>query len=475
MKIKTKKTGMILLLIVSMVLGSSMSFAEEIISEPPNIPTDPHPDDGAIDVGMKTHLSWTGGDPDSGDRATYDLYFGLDQNPALLASDIQMPHYNPNTLEANTQYFWKVIARDEQEQTAEGPLWSFTTNDCDCNPPDQPSGPTRARNQSRYEYSTKLMIQNQNGLYYNFSWGDENCSGWLGPYTHNERVRAEYKWEEPGEYQVQSQARYRYNTTLSLDDWITTGWSEPLLVSVTNENAENLAPETPTITGTINGKVGENYDYTFSATDPDGDDVYIYVEFCADCDENQWYGPFESGYALTLSHSWEAQGNYQVKSKVRDVFDAESDWVILEVSMPKINDMLPLPSGNGFIQRLRNRIRDTLGICQGGCQLITISGTLTFDGVNFFVDGRELHFGPLWYIRSAESALDYDNDGVFESVYDELLGLVGTEVTIEGHEQSNQWISVFTINGDEYREPGQPIWASQHRFQWRKRNGPNNP
>ena len=463
-------------LVLFVLLGSCFSLAEGTLNNPPNVPTDPHPEDGATDVGMKTHLSWVGGDPDDGDRATYDLYFGTEQEPGLLVTDLQMPHYKPNTLEANTQYYWKVIARDENQEISEGAVWSFTTNDCDCNPPDQPSGPARARNRYQYEYTTKLMIQNQNGLYYNFSWGNGNCSGWLGPYNHNERVRAEHQWQEPGEYQVQAQARFRNNASiLSMDEWITTGWSEPLLVTVTSENVENEAPETPTITGTTNGEAGVEYDYTFFATDPDGDDIYIYVEFCADCEENQWHGPFSSGYQLTLSHAWESKGNYQVKSKVKDVFDAESDWATLEVVMPLNDNTRPVPSGNGIMQRLRNRICDTLGICQGGCELITLTGILTFDGTHFFIDGIEIHFGPTWYITSAESAIDYDQDGSLEYIFDELQGLVGTTITIEGHEQSDQWVSVFTINGELYRETGQPIWSSQHQFQWRNRHGPNKP
>jgi hypothetical protein len=462
-------------IIVILFIGSGIALAEPTLNTAPNIPTDPHPEDGAIDVGMRTHLSWTGGDPDDGDRATYDLYFGIEQDPVLLASDLEMPHFKPDTLEANTQYYWKVIARDEDQETSEGPVWSFTTNDCDCDPPDQPSGPSRAKNRSRYEYTTKLMVQNQNGLYYNFSWGDGNCSGWLGPYDHNERVRAEHQWQESGEYQVQVQARFRNNGTLSYNDWITTGWSEPLLVTVTSENIENEMPESPTITGTNSGKAGVEYEYTFSATDPDGDNVYIYVEFCADCEENQWYGPYASGYQLTLSHTWESQGNYQVKSKVKDIFDAESEWATLEVVMPRSDEVVPLPSGNGIMQRLRNRFCDTLGICQGGCDLTTLSGILSFDGVNFFIDGVELHFGPRWYLISAESVIDYDKDGSLELIFNELQGLIGTEITIEGHQQSDQWVSVFTINGEVYREPGQPIWASQHQFQWRNHNGPNKP
>ena len=144
--------------------------------------------------------------------------------------------------------------------------------------------------------------------------------------------------------------------------------------------------------------------------------------------------------------------------------------------MEEFNDnILPLPGGNGLMQRLRNRICDMLGICQGGVNLTTITGILTFDGTYFFIENVELHFGPTWFIESAESSVDYDGDGELELVYDELQGLVGTELTVEGHSQSSGWMSVFTINGEIYREPRQPIWVSQHQWRWRNRNGPKGP
>jgi len=70
---------------------------------------------------------------------------------------------------------------------------------------------------------------------------------------------------------------------------------------------------------------------------------------------------------------------------------------------------------------------------------------------------------------------DYDGDGELELVYDELHGLVGAEITVEGHLQSSGWMSIFTINGEIYRETGQPIWASQHQWRLRNCNGPKGP
>ena len=71
------KTAIIVCLICFAIGVSGFpAFAETMLNNPPNIPSDPHPIDGAIDIGIKTLLSWTGGDPDSCDKSVYVLYFG---------------------------------------------------------------------------------------------------------------------------------------------------------------------------------------------------------------------------------------------------------------------------------------------------------------------------------------------------------------------------------------------------------------
>ncbi len=379
------KKSIIGILVCMLVIFSGFSIATSITENtPPYVPSNPHPTDGAIDIGVKTHLSWVGGDPDAGEKAVYDLYFGTETNPNLLVLNLDKPNYFVGVLNHTTQYFWKVIAKDEQGGTTEGPEWTFTTNNCTCDPPEQPQGPTQVRNRTRYEYTTQIMNQNQNGWYYNFSWGDGNHTGWIGPYNNTERVRAEHEWGEPGEYQVQARARFKNGR--SKEEWTTTGWSESLYVTV----------------------------------------------------------------------SVKAKANYELGS-----------------SGSTLNEIPPartLNDGSQLMQRIRYMICDMLGICLGGCELVELTGELTYDGTNFFIGIVELHFGPNWYITSAIAVEDYDGDGEIELVFDEIMGLVGTEITVEGHMQSEEWMSVFTINDLVYREPGQPIWAWQHVWNWRNRN-----
>jgi len=93
-------------------------------------------------------------------------------------------------------------------------------------------------------------------------------------------------------------------------------------------------PNMPTITGPTCGKVGKSYDYTFNATDPDGDDIYYAIAW----DWGQWaewIGPYESGEEITLRHSWDEKGAHTIIARAMDVYEEVSDIATLEVTMPK--------------------------------------------------------------------------------------------------------------------------------------------
>jgi len=96
---------------------------------------------------------------------------------------------------------------------------------------------------------------------------------------------------------------------------------------------ENSPPETPEIDGPTSGKAGVEYNYTLSSTDPDGDDVFYCVDWGDDAGE-VCMGPYASGEEVIVSHIWTEQDTYTIKVKAKDIYNAESDWATLEVSMP---------------------------------------------------------------------------------------------------------------------------------------------
>jgi hypothetical protein len=102
---------------------------------------------------------------------------------------------------------------------------------------------------------------------------------------------------------------------------------------VFTKTGENQLPNTPIISGPARGKAGILYNYNFSTTDPDDNNVYYYVEW-GDSTNSGWLGPYSSGAQASASHIWDSQGTYIIKVKAKDIYGAESDWAILPLTMP---------------------------------------------------------------------------------------------------------------------------------------------
>jgi hypothetical protein len=92
-------------------------------------------------------------------------------------------------------------------------------------------------------------------------------------------------------------------------------------------------PTKPEITGQTSGKVGKEYEYSIVSEEPDGDSIYYFVDW-GDNSTIGWLGQYSSGEEIVLNHTWSAKGTYNIKAKAKDVYGAESDWGILQVTMP---------------------------------------------------------------------------------------------------------------------------------------------
>jgi len=150
---------------------------------------------------------------------------------------------------------------------------------------------------------------------YEWDWDND------GVYDENHTSPTATKtWDEGGNYSV----------TLRIKDNDDATDTETKTVYVIADEP----PNTPGISGPTNGKAGEEYDYTFVTTDPDGDNVSYWIEW-GDNNNTGWIGPYNSGEEVTLGHTWSNQGTYNITAKAKDIYDAESEWSELEVSMPR--------------------------------------------------------------------------------------------------------------------------------------------
>lgn len=129
-----------------------------------------------------------------------------------------------------------------------------------------------------------------------------------------------------------------YNITVKAKDShnVSSHWSDasPITIAVSDP------PDTPTLAGPGTGKPGTMYLYTFQTTDPEGDNVFYFLDW-GDGTTSGWLGPYPSGAQQSASHSWDKQGTYTVKVKAKDSWGKESDWGTLPVHIPM---MTPLPS-----------------------------------------------------------------------------------------------------------------------------------
>jgi len=79
----------------------------------------------------------------------------------------------------------------------------------------------------------------------------------------------------------------------------------------------------PEINGT-GGPPGVELEFTFVTNDPEGDDVWILIDW-GDGSEEDWRGPYASGEEVIVSHIWEDEGTYLLRAKSMDIWD-DSLW-----------------------------------------------------------------------------------------------------------------------------------------------------
>jgi PKD repeat protein len=107
-------------------------------------------------------------------------------------------------------------------------------------------------------------------------------------------------------------------------------------------------PSKPTISGPSSGKPNDMLTYTIVSNDP-GNEISYYIEW-GDGDTEGWFGPFDSGEEVEVSHVYTTTGTKNIKVKAKNQHGAESDWGTFSVTMPKYKF-----SDNSFILRFQEK------------------------------------------------------------------------------------------------------------------------
>ncbi|UCF49057.1 MAG: PKD domain-containing protein [Thermoplasmatales archaeon] len=133
-------------------------------------------------------------------------------------------------------------------------------------------------------------------------------------------------------------------------------------------------PKAPTISGPDYGVINQEYNFTINTTDPNGDDIFYYIEW-GDNTSSGWVGPYASGEEVTVNHTWLEHGVYEIKAKAKDILGLSSGWsesfFIDIVKGPEIE----IDSIKGGLFRVSAQIKNI-----GGLEAVNVSWKITLEG-----------------------------------------------------------------------------------------------
>ncbi len=203
-------------------------------------------------------------------------------------------------------------------------------DDDDCNSPPEPQtpeGPTTGYTNTEYQFNFTATDPDNDLISYTIIWGDETTDGPLGPYNSGETITQQHSWNITGRYSIQLYAE---------DEEGFAEFSLPLAITIKDNRDDNNPSNTPPIAktpeGPTTGYTNTEYQFNFTATDPDND-LISYTIIWGDETTDGPLGPYNSGETITQQHSWNTQGTYSIVLLAEDEHGAinESDQLTIEV------------------------------------------------------------------------------------------------------------------------------------------------
>jgi len=190
--------------------------------------------------------------------------------------------------------------------------------------PSAPSGPTTGYSGVFYSFTTKASNPSGGQIRYTFDWGDGTAATTclVNP---DSSIMVSNKWT------VASGSKAFDIRVKAMDEkGIESSWSDPLSITITNNeapiNSPPSAPSTPT--GSTSGDSGSSYTYSTRATDPDGDRVKYTFDWGDGSISDT--SLVSSGSTASTSHAWTVPSGstrtFSVRSKATDDKGLESGW-----------------------------------------------------------------------------------------------------------------------------------------------------
>jgi hypothetical protein len=96
-------------------------------------------------------------------------------------------------------------------------------------------------------------------------------------------------------------------------------------VTIVNNQFSNSAPDVPSApSGPSAGLLEDEHMFTTSTIDHESDQIYYMWDWGNE--QSGWLGPYNSGETVEGYHTWSAEDTYNVRVKVKDATELESNW-----------------------------------------------------------------------------------------------------------------------------------------------------
>lgn len=169
-------------------------------------PTKPEiiiPEQGADSLDVSFELNWNPSLDVDGTEVSYTIFLNeglsVDINDQPYISEIKQNSYQIQDLKKDTAYSCQIIAEDENGAEHTGERFVFSTRK-----PIAPtiSGPNDIKPNRLYSFTASTSDDEGKEYYWYFDWGNEETTGWLGPFQSGEEVTETNEWADKDNFEI---------------------------------------------------------------------------------------------------------------------------------------------------------------------------------------------------------------------------------------------------------------------------------
>lgn len=312
------------------------------VNDAPVVPYAPNPSNNSGVVSLSKTLSWSCSDPD-GDVLTYSVYFDKNSENIDFKKNQTSNIYSPGTLDENTVYYWKIIARDPNGLSKESPVWNFETASGTSTGDDDDDAENSTENETYYSPTATISgpFRGEPGIkvFFDGSNSHDNDEGKQSIVKYDWKFFENDSWrEELGgrpSYTYESIGDYKVSLRVTDNE----GEQDTDIITIKIKE-KNDPPTTPTITADKEAKLSENYAILVESSDPDADSIKFTIDW-----GDGWvdYSDFTNEGFYTGFHKYSQRGIYIITARAEDEefeSDKSSIMVFLEVKVLEIDDLI---------------------------------------------------------------------------------------------------------------------------------------